>query len=703
MESRVVAPAIGLVLILLISLPMNLSSPMLQDQNTSPVIEQVDNTVTSYTPHATIQTSGDTALYNLAIADSWPGYGNATHPWIIEGYSITGWRPIEISFTSYIFTIRNCLLTGTDPNAEYGIRILGTDYTLIENCIVTNAGEGIEFYDVQHSTIRNCTTYGCGQYGMYIRFSYYCNIYDSEVRDNPQVGINVRDSHHMTLENNSVYGNGYNGIFVNHEGSWDSDYISLVNNTIRNNGGPNHPGLYVWETDYVTASSMTIHDNYDGVRVYNSHGFSISDSQIYDNLETGILGSQSSSLTIASSHIVNNAFKGAELTGIATCTLTENEFYNNDYFGIDIKSSANCEISHNQIYANPDFGVFVNTTDLGTFENNTVRNNGNTGFYLSHSDDWTVNENLVYDNVGHGFDLFEVNNSLLYYNDIGWNGLSNVNDTGSGTNDWNTTDTGNWWHDHTGGVYDIPIGATDYYPSYCLVGESNGPLDVQWESSGSQIIWYANALNPASYLAYQNGTLVGSGAWDGSNIFVDVNASALGFYECTIVAFHISGHNTTRTTSVTIGDWLGPNWGFTPQDVVLLYGTDLFYQLVAIDPSGIGSWGVNDTVNFAISESGLITNNVAIDIGEYGLNISVYDTLGNVRHIAIRIIIIGEIPVTTTTPIPTTTPTTSPTTTPTPTGDSTPFIVSGLLGAFGGAFLVTIIVLISRKRGGKPG
>ena len=76
MESRVVASALGIVLILLISLPMNLNSPMRHDQKTSPVIEQVDNTVTSYTPHAMIRTNGDTELYDLAIADG--GTGSST-------------------------------------------------------------------------------------------------------------------------------------------------------------------------------------------------------------------------------------------------------------------------------------------------------------------------------------------------------------------------------------------------------------------------------------------------------------------------------------------------------------------------------------------------------------------------------------------------------------------------------------------------
>ena len=130
----------------------------------------------------------------------------------------------------------------------------------------------------------------------------------------------------------------------------------------------------------------------------------------------------------------------------------------------------------------------------------------------------------------------------------------------------------------TGGDYNIPGGATDYHPSYCLVGESNGPLDVAWEVFGTQLVWYANALHPASYEAYQNETLVGSGSWDGSDIHVDVNATSRGYFECTIIAFHVSGHNTTRMTNITVKDLLAPNWVFVPPDIIVLAGDVSMYQ-----------------------------------------------------------------------------------------------------------------------------
>lgn len=612
MENRVLVPAIGLVLILLISLPMNLSSPMQKDSSTSPTIEQMDNSVTSYTPHAMIRTNGDIELYNLAIADNWTGYGNLTHPWIIQGYSITAQRPIEIGQTDYIFTIRDCLLTGTDPAIEFGIRLLDTEYSRIENCTISNAGDGIHFWNVRWGTIQNCTIFGCGDFGIYARYGQDCNIYDCVVRDNPEVGINVHESEHMTVENNVIHNNGHEGILVSHESGWTSDYLTLRNNTLRNNGGSTFPGLTILDTHHVTATDMKIYSNHVGVLVQDSDGFSLTDSQIYQNSEIGVIGSSANS---------------------------------------------------------------------GTFRNNKVHHNGDSGFVLDYSDDWEVTSNLVHDNGGYGFELYETTNSLFYYNDIGWNDLGNANETGGGTNDWNTVDTGNWWHDYTGGVYDILGGATDYYPSYSLVGESNGPLDVQWESVGAILNWSANALYPLSYEAYQNGSLVGSGLWDGSNIVVDINASALGFYECTLIAYHISGHNTTRTTSVTIGDWVAPTWDYIPQEIILLAGVDFFYQLAATDQSAIGGWGVDDAVNFAIGASGLLTNNVDLDVGEYELNVSVHDIYGNTRYIAIQIIVISDIP---------------------PPDLGYLFALSAIFGAIGAFLFVSMIVFVSKVREGYP-
>ena len=60
------------------------------------------------------------------------------------------------------------------------------------------------------------------------------------------------------------------------------------------------------------------------------------------------------------------------------------------------------------------------------------------------------------------------------------------------------------------------------------------------------------------------------------------------------------------------------------------YTDSLSYQLTATDDRvGVGCFSVNDTTNFAISCSGLLTNAITLTTNIYHINISVNDTVGN--------------------------------------------------------------------------
>jgi len=73
-----------------------------------------------------------------------------------------------------------------------------------------------------------------------------------------------------------------------------------------------------------------------------------------------------------------------------------------------------------------------------------------------------------------------------------------------------------------------------------------------------------------------------------------------------------------------------PEWEPVPADQFIVLGDDFSYDIDASDFSGIdtATWAVNDTTNFAIDSDGLITNLVDLELGTYGLNVSVSDTGG---------------------------------------------------------------------------
>lgn len=124
--------------------------------------------------------------------------------------------------------------------------------------------------------------------------------------------------------------------------------------------------------------------------------------------------------------------------------------------------------------------------------------------------------------------------------------------------------------------------------------------------------------------------------------------------------------------NIIVQDTTSPNWNPTPSNYVIKFGDDLIYDLGATDLSGIDHWWINDTTHFSIDENGTITNVLALNGGEYWLEVRAYDPYDNYCTYIIRITV---------------------ETTPTP-----PWI-SGydLFFLFGGIFMVTVILIKKKK------
>ena len=87
--------------------------------------------------------------------------------------------------------------------------------------------------------------------------------------------------------------------------------------------------------------------------------------------------------------------------------------------------------------------------------------------------------------------------------------------------------------------------------------------------------------------------------------------------------------NITVTSETITIDKAPPHWLHSfPENVSLNLNTALRYDLNASDTSGIDSYRLNDTVNFAIDDEGIVTNRTNLDLGQYGLHVWVNDTNG---------------------------------------------------------------------------
>jgi LPXTG-motif cell wall-anchored protein len=103
-------------------------------------------------------------------------------------------------------------------------------------------------------------------------------------------------------------------------------------------------------------------------------------------------------------------------------------------------------------------------------------------------------------------------------------------------------------------------------------------------------------------------------------------------------------------------------------------GDPFSYQVTATDPSGIASYSLNDTTNFQISSSGVISNVVALEVGVYGLEITAVDPFGNEVTATITITVVAA----------------------PPTGDGTTMLL--LAAGAGGVVLLVVVVIFMKKR-----
>ncbi|MFX1577092.1 MAG: hypothetical protein ACFFCF_07940 [Promethearchaeota archaeon] len=120
-------------------------------------------------------------------------------------------------------------------------------------------------------------------------------------------------------------------------------------------------------------------------------------------------------------------------------------------------------------------------------------------------------------------------------------------------------------------------------------------------------------------------------AIDGTGLITNSTPLAVNIYRLQLWANDTLDNRINANITITIEAAAPPAWVQTPTDQTLELGQDLSYNLDATDRSGLDTWWINDTTTFAIDNSGLITNTIALAVGVYGLQVSVNDTLGYIQ------------------------------------------------------------------------
>jgi parallel beta-helix repeat protein len=271
-----------------------------------------------------------------------------------------------------------------------------------------------------------------------------------------------------------------------------------------------------------------------------------------------------------------------------------------------------------------------------------------------------ITHNIVFDNE-YGVYMDSSGNCSIFGNDIGWNTINGFEkDTfENGPLSWDdpATETGNWWHDHVApegeGInrYAITNGTDtvsfDHYPETSMNLTQADSIYYEILETGNVVEWDAYALHPTYYEIFVDGESVLVEDWDGSDIEYSVDGLAHGIHTIEVQVYHISEHYLGNVTTAEVEDLTPPELlGLNVIQITLV--DNVYAQYSAEDPSGIASWAVNDTANFEISSTGLLSNLGDLSVGNYTLLITATDPYGHSSSMVVVVIVTssGEFPTT---------------------------------------------------------
>ena len=204
-------------------------------------------------------------------------------------------------------------------------------------------------------------------------------------------------------------------------------------------------------------------------------------------------------------------------------------------------------------------------------------------------------------------------------------------------------------------VVDGPsTGCTDsfwlYIEDFALYGEDNEP-PVWNPSPTDQIVEYGSDfrydLNATDSAGIDHWWINASSQFtiDGSGVITNNSLLSIGSYGIDVRVYDTQTNYQTGTFKVTVQDTTGPQWLQQPIDQEFVLGLPFDYNVNASDLSGINSYWVNDTSNFVIDGSGVVSNNTVLLEAIYGLEIRAYDPHSNYISANITIFAVNADPV----------------------------------------------------------
>ncbi|MFW9919250.1 MAG: NosD domain-containing protein [Candidatus Thorarchaeota archaeon] len=591
---------------------------------------------------------------------------------------------------------------GTVPTDAGQVILLNCSEYTVRDQIIDSSKNGIDIIRCTEITVTNNTLTGCYR-GIRLCYSQSIEVFENNCTANSRWGIYLDSTSDSEIQYNLCQNHFSSGLGVGIYATTSENITISENNCTTNDVGI--------ET-YSNTQKCKIFDN---ICNENSRGISMQMSRLNEVFENEVVWNTQYGVVIYSpsdDNMIMNNNLSENPRGVYLSNCPQNHIINNSISASHVSGSYGVYVSGGSeghvIFDNKiqfvNCAIYLKDSLYNTLSYNNLTQN-NLSIYLISSNHTTIAHNLL--DGGDDIGLYMESNTCD--NEMTWNVFNDC--------DINAIDDGsdslfdyNYWSNYTGidadsdGIGDTPHpiqGIADNSDAHPVVVLPETP--VWMNGPEDQVLEFGESFH------YDLNATVSTviGGWSLSDmtdftinsegVITNITSLSVGIYPLYVDVFDIYGMTLTGFFILEVEDTTSPSWVSVPENQILDYDESFSYQLEAFDLSGIHTWYLNNTSEFSINNSGLITNNTMLAPGVYHLYVEASDVYGNLVSATFDVIVQESTTTTTATSTSTTTSTSTHSTTPT----QPPFLLDPTLLmvlGIGAAAFVIVIVLVLRKR-----
>ncbi len=296
-----------------------------------------------------------------------PGYGNYTHPYIIESLHINDtWEgtAIYVQDTTKHFQIRDCYLN----TESYGVVIKDVSNgtaTIIGNYCQDSAG--IYLLNATGSKIINNTVTLKNGYGIQALMSHYLSIENNTCFDLSFNGIDLYQCNYTSVIGNNCSWNERSGMKID-----NSFYTEISKNILLANKEDSgwSCGIYINSCEFTVFSENFFEDNDDGLRIYDCREILVHNNSFRNNeYSYGIKVIRTSDCIFTNNTLFRNTF-GISFSG-SNSVIKFNQFQENKYHAISLDQDSHQNLIYYNYFIDNNIDGFY-TGDAQTSDYNST-------------------------------------------------------------------------------------------------------------------------------------------------------------------------------------------------------------------------------------------------------------------------------------------------------------------------------------------